>query len=351
METYVFENVEWDKGPSGIYFHKLCHLNIKSKYKLQQAKNRHANTSAEELEQEMDEVEIEDDASGVGTGPDVFERSFTRSQGTLHIKHCCIWCMKPKSNKKDRFAKMSKIELLPAWRRFKMHTIYIEDETLRNRLVALIDSTPDAIAAEIYYHAKVIVQWYYHTGADAVSAFFGHGKKSIMKNVLKFPSISHTLESVGTGVPITQSSIDNLRMCTIKIVYNDKKSDSLAEARVVKLNSMKKKKSFSRLPPDEDSHKLHSQRVNYVSYINLNYDKKEALPSPNNEGWATQNGSCYPVRYKDAAIPCDRSDTLRRSQVESSSSVSENDDEKEDDDECEVEEDSDQDDVEDNSEY
>ena len=42
--------------------------------------------------------------------------------------------------------------------------------------------------------SKIIVQLYYHTGADAVSAFFGHGKKSIMKNALKFLISSGNIE-------------------------------------------------------------------------------------------------------------------------------------------------------------
>ena len=45
--------------------------------------------------------------------------------------------------------------------------------------------------------AKVIIQLYYHTGADAVSAFFGHGKKSVMKKALKCPAFT---ESVGAEI-------------------------------------------------------------------------------------------------------------------------------------------------------
>ena len=32
-----------------------------------------------------------------------------------------------------------------------------------------------------FAHSKVAHQLYYHTGADAVSAFFGHGKKSVIR--------------------------------------------------------------------------------------------------------------------------------------------------------------------------
>ena len=74
-----------------------------------------------------------------------------------------------------------------------------------------------------------------------------------------------------------------------------------------------KKKYFSRLPPDEDSHRLHSERVNYVVYINLKYQIKEAMPSLNNNGWAPSNGHCYPVRYSSSSIPNNILDLVIRS--------------------------------------
>ena len=64
--------------------------------------------------------------------------------------------------------------------------------------------------------AKVIIQLYYHTGADAVSAFFGHGKKSVMKKALKCPAFTESLESVGAEIPASKSSIDILRAFTTK---------------------------------------------------------------------------------------------------------------------------------------
>ena len=149
--------------------------------------------------------------------------------------------------------------------------------------------------------AKVIVKWYVHTGAAAVSAFFGHGKKSVMKNVIKYPSIALSLENVGKQLPLMETSLDNLRMCTIKMVYNDKRSSTLTEARTSKWNTMKKK-SFSRLPPDEESHSLHAERVNYICYVNFNYMCKEALSSPKDNGWTIQDGKCYPLRYNKPAL-------------------------------------------------
>ena len=41
---------------------------------------------------------------------------------------------------------------MKAWNRFKNHTIYIDDEKLRERMVAFINSISDPFATEIYYH-------------------------------------------------------------------------------------------------------------------------------------------------------------------------------------------------------
>ena len=54
---------------------------------------------------------------------------------------------------------------------------------------------------------------------------------------------------VGMQLPITDSTVDHLCNSTIKRVYNDKKSKTLAEACVAKLKTMKKK-SHSHLLPD-----------------------------------------------------------------------------------------------------
>ena len=79
--------------------------------------------------------------------------------------------------------------------------------------------------------AKKIVPCYTHTGADTVSAFYGHGKKSVMTNIAKITDFSLSLDKVGMQLPITDSVVDQLRNCIIKSVYNDNKSKTLADAR------------------------------------------------------------------------------------------------------------------------
>ena len=35
-----YDKINWSKGTTGVFFHKLCHLNLKSERKLEQAKKR-----------------------------------------------------------------------------------------------------------------------------------------------------------------------------------------------------------------------------------------------------------------------------------------------------------------------
>ena len=44
------------------------------------------------------------------------------------------------------------MQTLDGWYSFKSHTIYLEDDVMRNRILAIIDSTQDPFAIEIRYH-------------------------------------------------------------------------------------------------------------------------------------------------------------------------------------------------------
>ena len=97
------------------------------------------------------------------------------------------------------------------------------------------------------------------------------------------------LADVGHDVPIRPQVQRNLEKFTIQVVYNDKSSRNLEEARAKKWNEMKRK-STQRLPPNTDSHNHHAARVNYTTYMYSNYDKKEGPPSPLNNGWNLEHG-------------------------------------------------------------
>ena len=109
---------------------------------------------------------------------------------------------------------------------------------------------------------------------------------------------------VGLSVPAKESVHQSLTMFTIEIIYGDTKSETLAECRASKWNSMKKK-ATQRLPPDEDSHRLRSKRVNYQTYLYLTFDVPDPPPSPLNHGWHLKDGKCMPVQYTKPALPSD----------------------------------------------
>lgn len=53
------------------------------------------------------------------------------------------------------------------------------------------------------------------------------------------------------------------------------------------------------------------QRVNYQSYLFLNFDKSELIPSPLNSGWRLENGKCVPQRYSKPALPKDLRESIQ----------------------------------------
>ena len=144
----VYEKVDWDKGPSGVYFHKFCHVHLRDERRLNFAIGRAT----------PDTPSIEEDKPSVAipvTDPPR-RGSFTRSKGVLHKKDLCVWCMKA-SYRREPFRI---IETEAAWNRFKNHTVYIDDHELRERLVRLIDCTPDPFATEIYYHNSCMKHYF-----------------------------------------------------------------------------------------------------------------------------------------------------------------------------------------------
>ena len=98
--------------------------------------------------------------------------------------------------------------------------------------------------------ASVIVQIHVLTGADATSAFFGKGKISVIKQVVKnIDEIIDLLGDFGKTLQLTEPVVRNVIMFVIRYVYNDKKSSTLAESRFMIWKRMKKKNT-QRLPPD-----------------------------------------------------------------------------------------------------
>ena len=98
LDTFgdIYDKVDWNKGTIGIYFHKVCHLKLKSERKLEQAKkcfskkNEEASSTLRDLQPTNDE--------NIGNVADKSIR-LTRSYGVIHDKKLCVWCMKPENKK------------------------------------------------------------------------------------------------------------------------------------------------------------------------------------------------------------------------------------------------------------
>ena len=79
------------------------------------------------------------------------------------------------------------------------------------------------------------------TGADAVSGFYGQGKARIYSKVEKSGDARKLLQDFGTSTDISCDAKQDMTSFTIRTIYNDAESRSLAEAREYKWNNMKKK--------------------------------------------------------------------------------------------------------------
>ena len=112
----------------------------------------------------------------------------------------------------------------------------------------------------------------------------------------------------------------------VKYIYRDPNCPTLSKVRASKWKALKSKSTL-RLPPDRDSHELHIQRVNYQVYILLNYDKPDAPPSPIENGWFLENGTCKPRRYRQPAKPKTLSDIFSQNSFDTTESNGDSDEE------------------------
>ena len=89
------------------------------------------------------------------------------------------------------------------------------------------------------------------------------------------------------------------------------------------------KKSTKRLPPHEDSLRMHIQRCNYVIHTCLNYKSQDAPPSQRKFGWKVVDAECEPIRYNNVPLPESTQLSSRYELHENSDSNGDSDDEHE----------------------
>ena len=92
-----------------------------------------------------------------------------------------------------------------------------------------------------------------------------------------------------------------MKTLVIQTNNEDNKSKTPGEARLVNWKSMKQKSTL-RLCADDDILDHYCERVNYLSYIQL---QREVLNHPSHigHGWILVYGCCLPVRNRSSAFP------------------------------------------------
>ena len=99
-----------------------------------------------------------------------------------------------------------------------------------------------------------------------------------------------------------------------------------------------KKKSTQRLPPDEDTLRLHISRCNYVIFLNLQYACPDSPESPVTHGWISQDGICLPRRYLNSALPASMFVLPTTEETEDEEKLNEDDEEEDDEEDDEEDE-------------
>ena len=182
----------------------------------------------------------------------------------------------------------------------------------KNTLINCADLVPNNIA-------NVVIPFHVISGSDHTAGFYGRGKKSLFEKLQKDSEAQRLLQNVGVSLDLTEEVKADMRKFVLTKIYGIKAA-TCREARAAKWRKMKKK-SLSRLPPDEDTLHHHLDRTNYLSYCQKHY-RLVVHPPPIHRGWENINGKCRPVRYKIPAI-----DTIFQSVAINSDEESEGDSE------------------------
>ena len=141
----IYDRTLWD-SMTEFYVHNNCKIQIATKKKLDSARSRL--TNSKDLDKEIPSTSCSIDDN------DTKGKRWKRSLGPLHRPELCSWCLKPqdKSHKDRKTSPLHLIDHKKSWDQFRAHTVHLEDEELRSRILSFIDSWHDPYAAEIRYH-------------------------------------------------------------------------------------------------------------------------------------------------------------------------------------------------------
>ena len=130
----IHSSVDWEHGPAGHCVHESCRMTLCNATKLEQAKKR-------QKKRELEQSRSHDKASSVsGHCSQAVAPAAKRLRSSLGPIHDKILYL---------------ISYDDTWAAFKLHTMTLEDQTMRDRINCLIDSAADdPYALEIRYHHK-----------------------------------------------------------------------------------------------------------------------------------------------------------------------------------------------------
>ena len=85
----------------------------------------------------------------------------------------------------------------------------------------------------------MIVPFHIHTGADAVSSFYGHGKPFIFDTSMKSKEARKWLQGLEKRFPVTADMQDDMENFTIRYIYKDKTQQILTtSAKTIAMQSI-----------------------------------------------------------------------------------------------------------------
>ena len=139
----VYDGTTWDSNIE-LYVHNNCKLDISSTRKLEIAKRQSfMSERIPSTSTDIDEQHIQ-------------AKKWRRSSGPIHQPKLCIWGLKPEdTSHKDRTnSKLHLIDHKQSWDKFRHHSVHLEDEEMRARIVTFIETCDDPYAVEVRYHAS-----------------------------------------------------------------------------------------------------------------------------------------------------------------------------------------------------
>ena len=126
------------------------------------------------------------------------------------------------------------------------------------------------------------------SGCDSTSQFLGHGKKTAMKCLRENDTFRHAMTVLGDEFTLGDTVSAELERA-VCILYNCPQFSNTNEVRNYKWNRVTK--DITKLPPCQDSLKLHLKRANYQAAVwKRCFRPKPNTPSPHGHGWDISDG-------------------------------------------------------------